>query len=116
MTTSRMKWRGTVSINNDRKITHKKPIDLSPSKILAKFAKEIALNSNGTIVDIACGYGRNAACIASFGVPVVCVDINNEALEYIKSSISLSLAKSKDLNQLTTIQLDLINEPWPFED
>ncbi len=116
MTTSRMKQRGTVLIKNDKKITHKKPIDLSPSKILAKFAKKIALNSNGTIVDVACGYGRNAACIASFGVPVVCVDINNDALEYIKSSISLSLAKSKDFNQLTTMQLDLINDPWPFED
>ena len=101
---------------NNKKIIHKKPIDLSPSKILVKFAKEIALNSNGTIVDVACGYGRNAAYIASFGVPVVCVDINNDALEYIKSSVSLSLAKSKNFSQLTTMQLDLIKDPWPFED
>lgn len=99
-------------IKNDKKITHKKPIDLAPSKILAKFAEEIALNSNGAIVDVACGYGRNAACIAAFGVPVLCVDINNDALEYINSS----LKKSSDFNQLTTMQLDLINDPWPFED
>ncbi len=120
MTTPRMKQRGNGLIKSDKKITkkitHKKPIDLSPSKILAKFAEEIAFNSNGTIVDIACGYGRNAACIVSFGVPVVCVDINNDALEYIKSSVSLSLPKSKEINQLTTMQLDLINDPWPFED
>lgn len=101
---------------NNKKIIHKKPIDLSPSKILVKFAKEIALNSNGTIIDVACGYGRNAAYIASFGVPVVCVDINNDALEYIESSVSLSLAKSKNFSQLTTMRLDLINDPWPFED
>ncbi len=103
-------------IKNDKKMIHKKPIGLSPSKILAKFAEEIALNSNGTIVDVACGYGRNAAFIASFGVPVVCVDINNDALEYIKSSVSLTLSKSKKFNQLITMQLDLINDPWPFED
>jgi SAM-dependent methyltransferase len=103
-------------IKNNKTILHKKPIDLSPSKILVKFAEEIALNSNGPIVDVACGYGRNAACIASFGVPVVCVDINNDALEYIKSSVSLSLAKSNYLNQLTTMQLDLINDAWPFKD
>ena len=101
---------------NDKKIIHKRPIDLSPSKILAKYVQEIALNSNGTIVDIACGYGRNAVCIASFGVPVVCVDINNNALKYIKSSISLSLENSKVFNLLTTMKLDLINDQWPFED
>jgi SAM-dependent methyltransferase len=116
ITTSKMKQRGSVLIKNDKKITHKKPIDLSPSKILAKFAEEIAMNSNGTIVDVPCGYGRNAACIASFGVPVLCVDINNAALEYIESSVSLSLEKSKKFNRLTTMQLDLINDPWPFED
>jgi SAM-dependent methyltransferase len=116
MITSRMKYQGTILQKNDKKITYKKPIDLSPSKILAKFAEEIALNSNGTIVDVPCGYGRNAACIASYGMPVVCVDINNDALEYIKSSVSLSLTKSKDFHQFTTMQLDLINDPWPFED
>lgn len=100
----------------NNKIIHKKPIDSSPSKILAKYAEEIALNAKGPIIDVPCGYGRNAACIASFGVPVVCIDINNDALEYIKNSISLSLSTSNNFNQLTTMQLDLINEPWPFED
>jgi hypothetical protein len=66
MTMSRMKQRGIVSIKDVKRITRKKTIDLLPSKIFAKFAKEIALNSNGLIVDVASGYGRNAAFIASF--------------------------------------------------
>jgi len=116
MSTLRRKQPGAIIKKHDKKLIHKKPIDLSPSKVLAKFAKEIALNSNGPIVDVPCGYGRNAALIASFDRPVVCVDINKDALEFIESSINLSLAKSKEFNQLNTIRLDLINDPWPFED
>ena len=77
---------------------------------MSKFAKEIALNSHGPIVDVACGHGRNTACIASFVVPVVCIDINNDALEDIESSISLSLVESKDFNQLTTMQNVTLHE------
>ncbi len=95
-------------------IVHKKPIDLSPSKLMAKFAEEIALNANGPIVDVACGYGRNAVCVASYGAPVVCIDINNVALDFIKSSEDSLLAKLN--HKITTINLDLINDQWPFED
>jgi SAM-dependent methyltransferase len=95
---------------------HKKPIDPSPSKLLAKYAEEIAFNSNGTIVDVPCGYGRNAAYIASLGVPVLCIDINDDALEFIKFGINLTTAELKDPNLLNTLKLDLINDPWPFKD
>jgi SAM-dependent methyltransferase len=95
---------------------HKKPIDSSPSKLLAKYAEEIAYNSNGPIIDVPCGYGRNAAYIASFGVPVLCIDINDDALEFIKTGINLTIAKLKDPNLLNTLKLDLINDPWPFKD
>jgi SAM-dependent methyltransferase len=101
---------------DDKILIHKKPVELIPSKFLAKYAEEIASNSNGTIIDVPCGYGRNAAYIASLGVPVVCIDINDEALKFIKSSVSLKMARSNNTYQLITLKLDLINDPWPFRD
>ncbi len=96
-------------------ITHKKPVNAIPSKLLTNFAEEIAVNSGGIIIDVACGYGRNAAYLASFGVPVICIDFNNDALEYIQSSANLSSEYSKDCGLLTTLRLDLISDPWPFD-
>ena len=95
-------------------ITHKKPINATPSKLLTNFAEEIAGNSGGVIIDVACGYGRNAALLASLGVSVICIDINNDALEYIQSDVHLSSEHSKDYVLLTVLKLDLLNDPWPF--
>jgi SAM-dependent methyltransferase len=97
-------------------LIHKKPVEPTPSKFLAKYAEEIVSNSNGAIIDVPCGYGRNAAYIASLGVPVVCIDINDEALKFIESSVSLTTASSNNPNKLITLKLDLINDPWPFRD
>jgi len=95
--------------------THKKPVNATPSKLLTQFAEEIAVNSGGIVIDVACGYGRNAAYLASFGVPVICIDFNNDALEYIQSSANLSGEHSKGYGLLTVLKLDLINDPWPFQ-
>jgi SAM-dependent methyltransferase len=92
---------------------YKKPIGQTPSKFLAKFAQDIALNANGPIVDVACGYGRNAVLLSSFGVPVLCIDNDRDALDFIESSrVSEQPDKS---NLLTTLELDVINSSWPFE-
>ncbi len=96
--------------------THKKPINATPSKLLTNFAEKIAVNSGDIVIDVACGYGRNAMYLASLGVPVVCIDINNDALDHIKSSIQLSSEQPKGYGQLTVLKLDLINDPWPFKD
>jgi SAM-dependent methyltransferase len=96
-------------------IRHKKPIEPSPSNLLAKYAEEIAFNANGIIVDVPSGYGRNAAYMASFGVPVVCIDFNDDALEFIKSGVNLTTARLNNPNLLTTLKLDLLNDPWPFK-
>ncbi len=96
-------------------ITHKKPINATPSKLLTQFAEDIAVNSMGIIIDVPCGYGRNAAYLASFGVPVMCIDCNNDALEYIQSSANLYGEHSKDYGLLTVLKLDIITDPWPFE-
>lgn len=95
-------------------ITHKKPIDATPSKLITQFAEEIAKNSVGTIVDVACGYGRNATYISSFGVPVICVDINDNALEYIRTYTNLPSDHSQTQGLLTAIKLDSLHDPWPF--
>ncbi|KAA0894241.1 class I SAM-dependent methyltransferase [Oryzomonas rubra] len=89
--------------------THKRPISPVPSKLLTTYAEEIAIKANGPIADIACGYGRNAKLISSFGAPVICVDIDQQALDFIKESLN------EDGNLLTVEQLDLINDHWPFE-
>lgn len=87
---------------------HKKPIDTTPSKLLTTCAKEIVLNAQGLIVDIGCGYGRNAIFLSSFGVPVLCVDFNREALSFIESS------QRGKAHLLTVLELDLFNDVWPF--
>ncbi len=95
---------------------HKKPIDSLPSKLVAKYAQEIAFNSNGTILDAPCGYGRNAAYIASFGSPVLCVDNNDDALTFITSGVNLTTAQLENRNLLRTLRLDLLDDPWPFKE
>lgn len=84
---------------------HKKPIDNEPSKLFAKFAQEISANSNGLIVDVASGYGRNALHISSFGASVLCVDNSKDSLSY------LELMQNRNIS---TLYLDLIKDPWPF--
>src|SRR4051794_33071298 len=62
---------------------HTRPIQPVPSKALLKFAAEIAGNARGPILDVPCGYGRNAAHIASLGANVVCIDSDSAALEHL---------------------------------
>ena len=90
-----------------------KSISLEPSKFLAKFAEEITSNSSGLIADIACGYGRNAVCLASFGADILCIDNNIEALEHI-CSLASKMQRIHSKSRLSTLNLDLINAPWPF--
>jgi SAM-dependent methyltransferase len=97
-------------------IRHKKPIQPMPSNFLAKYGEEVALNSKGIIVDFPSGYGRNAAYIASFGVPVLCIDFNEDALEFIKLGANLTTARLNNPNLHTILKLDLLNDPWPFKD
>jgi SAM-dependent methyltransferase len=92
---------------------HKKPVNPEPSEFLTKFADEIALGSNGPIVDVACGYGRNASLLASFGVPVLCIDNDRAALDFIESIAS---NQPEGGSLLSTLELDLINDAWPFDE
>jgi SAM-dependent methyltransferase len=93
---------------------HKKPLSSTPSKLLTNFAEVIATNSNGPIVDVACGYGRNAIYLSKFGVRVLCVDNSKESLQYIMS-LESQLQDVNNQHLITTLELDLISDPWPFK-
>jgi SAM-dependent methyltransferase len=91
---------------------HRKPLDQSPSKLLAKYAAEIAQNADGLILDVACGYGRNAICLASFDVPVICLD--NDALALESVAAENERAGSGVIGLLTTRAIDLQRDAWPY--
>ena len=71
-----------------------------------QFGEELGRNAKGPILDVACGYGRNAAYIASFGANVVCIDGDTAALDHIKTL--------PEAHRLTTMKLHLLDDPWPF--
>lgn len=100
-------------LKKDHQIHHKKPISSEPSHLLTTFAKIIATNSNGPIVDVACGFGRNAIYLSTLGVPVVCIDNSKESLRFIES-LKIDSRNVETRNLITTLELDLINDPWPF--
>ncbi|HEX4518894.1 MAG TPA: class I SAM-dependent methyltransferase [Gaiellaceae bacterium] len=95
------------SIDSNIMPRHKQPIDQSPSRTLTHFGEELVRTAQGPILDVACGYGRNAIYVASFGVEVVCIDHDSDALDHIEC-----LAKA---HPLIPMRLDLLSDPWPFK-
>ncbi len=68
---------------------------------VTRFAPLIRLG--GTVLDLACGNGRNARWLAQRGWQVVAIDRNAEAL-----------AGLRGMDNITTLQVDLENAPWPY--
>jgi SAM-dependent methyltransferase len=64
--------------------------------------------AHGTVLDVACGYGRHMRWFASRGHGVVGVDRAAEAIE--------SLADLTSTGQAEVVQADIENLPWPFMD
>jgi SAM-dependent methyltransferase len=88
---------------------HRPPKDQSASRLIKKYAAEIAANAPGPIVDVACGYGRNAICLSSNGVPVVCIDNDPIALAFIES-----LSTGSQEAGLNIRSVDLERHEWPY--
>lgn len=91
-----------------------------PSPALLKYARQIVEVSQGVILDVPCGYGRNARLMSSLGCTVLCVDNDPAALAAIQDpSFSLwGTPKIEDQGRgpglLIPMSLDLVHDPWPF--
>jgi SAM-dependent methyltransferase len=89
-----------------------------PSKNLICFARELKSHSNLPLLDAGCGYGRNAAALASCGLSVVCVD---KELERLNALVRFDPRHVADLRQrecefgrLYPVLADLVPSQWPF--
>lgn len=71
----------------DRK--HEKPVNQQPSSFLVANLARIEIIDK-PILDLACGYGRNGAYLASRGHRVIFVDRDRDCLCFVKSGIGLS--------------------------
>ena len=72
-----------------------------PSAWMCKFAHMI--KTNGRVLDLACGAGRNASWLAAQGYMVEAVDRDATALQSMHG-----------LANITTKVADLENTPWPY--
>jgi len=64
------------------------------------------LPTNGTVLDLACGYGRHVRWFAARGHPVVALDRNQQALD--------TLADLRAEGQVTTVLADVESDAWPL--
>ncbi len=73
-----------------------------------RFAKQIAEDIQGPVLDVPCGYGRNAKLMSSLGCRVICLDNNPEAIATIKNS------KLPTACELVPMLCDLRKDRWKF--
>ncbi|OIQ89723.1 tellurite methyltransferase [mine drainage metagenome] len=77
--------------------------DQPASPWVTRFAPLI--RPGGTVLDLACGCGRNARMLARRGWPVLAIDRNRAALDSLHGE-----------DGITTLLADLENAPWPCSD
>lgn len=77
---------------------------LQPSRLLRKFGLKIReAAGRAPILDVACGTGRNAIFLSQLSCDVVCADKNLDGF------------KGHQSRRLSTVKLDFLTDPWPFE-
>jgi SAM-dependent methyltransferase len=82
------------------------------SSLVKRFARELVTSRRGaSIVDVACGSGRNAIFLAEQGCEVACLDRDLKQLQHLLTSGTLKPAVTEKLH---LHELDLVNDPWPF--
>src|ERR1039457_799981 len=88
--------------------------NLEASSLVRRFGAKVAGASHGKpILDVACGSGRNAFFVSSFGATVICMDRELTRLrENLAQNESMSIIERAD--RLVPHQIDLITTPWPF--
>ncbi len=83
-----------------------KSIHTAPSQFAAFCAIEAKETGIGKLIDIACGDGRDSVFFAQLGFEVL-------ALEQATTAIEIITSRSKGLNNLKAIQIDVISEKLP---
>ncbi len=78
------------------------------SPTLLRFARQIANEIQGAVLDVPCGYGRNARLMSSLGCRVICLDNNTQAIAAIKNNAS------PNAGELVPMLCDLKKDPWTF--
>ncbi len=78
------------------------------SPTLKRFAHQIAKEIQGTVLDVPCGYGRNAILMSLLGCRVICLDNNSKALAALKENYSTTAG------ELVPMFCDLKKEAWEF--
>ena len=88
---------------------------LEASSLVRRFGAKVAAASRGKpVLDVACGSGRNAFFLSSFGATVICMDKELTRLrENLAQNTSTCIIEKAD--RLVPHQIDLITTPWPFE-
>lgn len=81
---------------------------LESSPFLRKYATKIVQHAcDLPILDVGCGSGRHAFLLASLGANVICLDRDLERFEFNRDH-------QPSKARLTSMQADLLRDPWPF--
>ncbi len=85
------------------------------SALTQRFGSKVAAASHDKpILDLGCGSGRNALFLWNLGCTVICMDRDLSGLE-AQLTRALPGHSATDKKRLIPHQIDLENEPWPFD-
>lgn len=88
-------------------------LGLPPCTFVRRFAPKIAGATSGlSVLDVACGSGRNAFPFAQLGCTVICMDKDLSVLEHTQEL----LPSCRRISQIVPHRVDLTRDEWPFGD
>jgi SAM-dependent methyltransferase len=89
-----------------------------PSKTLVRHLPAFLQVSDSLILDVGCGFGRNAVALASQGVSVVCVDRDLSRLRVLASAVPQHVAllteASSACGSIYPVCAEVDEATWPF--
>ncbi|MGJ0620461.1 MAG: class I SAM-dependent methyltransferase [Methylocystis sp.] len=83
-----------------------------PSNVMFRVARGVLGSPDGRVLDMGCGYGRNAIALAKLGHHVVAVDNDFERLKFLMHEKDVGRRAQK--GSITCIKADLSSANWPF--